>query len=285
MANEKEYIKRFKLVLEEEKGSNSEVINQYLNRVKHFFSVVGVKDNYSKEDILYYIKVLRDSGGKESYIKFNYYILRSFFDAVGFEFPLRRVPKPRFGVVEEPLRTILSFGEVVQLITEGINVCSKYELAYLALSTTYGLRRVELAQINRNDFNWNEGRITIRTRKRGEVRTHFIPEEIKPYLKRYSFNENLKPVTLSKYFHNICEKCGVSVDERYGWHSIRRRLVIELDNTKQLTNREIHQFMRWKAPTETFSFIPITITYTERPTEELDLKIFSVHPFLKYWKV
>ena len=53
------------------------------------------------------------------------------------------------------------------MIRRGKEVLSSRELAYLALSTTYGLRREELSSLGRID-----GKVTVDTVKGGPVTTH-----------------------------------------------------------------------------------------------------------------
>lgn len=278
----KELLDDFRLVLKEEKAMDEVTVGQYVNRVRHFLEKVGVKESYSKIDILNYIRSLRENGYKETYVLFNYHVLKSFFDCLEIPFPIKRLARQ---VTDPPSRPKLTYEDVAILITEGKEKCNDYELAFLALSTVYGLRRVELAQLTSNDINLKKKRLVVRTRKRGEMREHLIPKEIVPILKNYDFSESLSPSTLSKYFHDICSKCGVVVEKGYGWHSIRRRLVIELLNAGLLP-RDIHQFMRWKRAKGTIGTImpEIMIPYTEKDTKSLDTKIFESHPFLEYWE-
>lgn len=140
-----------------------------------------------------------------------------------------------------------------------------------ALSTTYGLRRQEMANYVPGDYDPKSQTIKIRTAKGGrqvvqrvpkEIQNHMIPGATLPRISRASV-----------IYRNIARKAGV-YEPVTGWHSIRRALVTELlanDADKDL----VESFMRWKSPR-------MVDLYGARNLKD-DTRIFEKHPFLKYW--
>ena len=80
--------------------------------------------------------------------------------------------------------------EIDQLI-KNRELYSKGECFYLAIATIYAPRRIELARIKKRDIKDNT--LYIDTAKKGEKRTHLIPEEIMPYIEAYHPKEHTFP--------------------------------------------------------------------------------------------
>ncbi|GAI83409.1 unnamed protein product, partial [marine sediment metagenome] len=128
--------------------------------------------------------------------------------------PLRRV-RP-----DEIRRTILSKKAVGSMITLGRQGLLKdIELCYLALATTYGLRRVEMTRLKPSSFP-DEHHLIVDTAKGGSRTTHLIPPQITPYLGSFKHYE---ADSLTHMFHRIARKCGLNTGAGYGWQGDRQR--------------------------------------------------------------
>lgn len=164
---------------------------------------------------------------------------------------------------------------LINTVKERGNEISK---VLLALSSTYGLRQSELGAICQEDINLLERTILIRTKKGGRVRRHYIPDEILPIVSSFSFDGNLEPTTLNIIFKQICSLAGVKREKREVWHSIRRRLLVELVNAR-LPDEVIYSYLRWKRRE-----MPMISVYYNPKDEEVDRQVFAVHPFIRSWQ-
>jgi hypothetical protein len=189
----------------------------------------------------------------------------------GWTFPRLAMPKVRDVDIRRPM---LSNEEICLMIRRGKVVLSDRELAFLALSTTYGLRREELSGLG--GIN---GEVTVKTVKGGPVTTHIIPEEIKPYVEGY---RSTGAEYMSFIFRRIIKKVSVDLQGgNYGWHAIRRALATEL-LYKDVSLINIVRFMRWSDGNVKGGFGMLVI-YGKRNQEEVDRSVFKVHPFLPIW--
>jgi len=161
---------------------------------------------------------------------------------VAWDWPLESDDRP-----EAPLETntpAFTREEVEQLI-KNRELYSKGECFYLAMATTYAPRRIELARIKKRDIKGNS--IYIDTAKKGEKRTHLIPDEIMPYIEAYRPQEN-NVSTLSAMFIRICKKGLGKSTKGYGWHSFRTCLDTLLPMSLAKADKPltlIGYFMRW----------------------------------------
>jgi len=147
----------------------------------------------------------------------------------------------------------------------------------------YGARRIELAELGEGSINLDQKVIRVETRKRGEPRTHILPDEILPYLRP----KGLEPIDegdMSEAFIRIEESLGFEHQKGFGWHSIRRRLATWLDD-HNVSEKSIHIFMRWgRRKTILDRYIVRTTVETEKKKVEVDREIFKLHPFLPTWR-
>lgn len=155
--------------------------------------------------------------------------------------------------------------------------------AYLAISTTYGLRKSELSAIS--DIDIKNDKIFIRTVKGGQQRWHIIPEQIKMYITKYRFYE-IPQWTMHLLFKQICNLAGLNLCKEdkgwWGWHSIRRSLIKELNNSFP-DKLKLANFMRYN--TSNYSILDrySRLDGDDQELINLDLELFAVHPFLSFW--
>lgn len=303
MLDRKEILTRLDEALRRKKSARG----TYLWAVEDFLSTKPKKLN--EEVVLSYLDKREKAGDKPRTLKMRFYALKYLFKLLSVPFALterevfstrerrQRLPQPWFRK-----------DEVIQIITgarERYNNqdmapserCNNQELAMLAIGTTYGCRRSELADIRKQDldlearaitvpqhmkviasvtpnYNAGAGTITIYARKGGRVATQLLPDEIIPYLQDYAFPK-LTDVAVSLIFNRILAKT-IGSREGYGWHAIRRGLVTDLKNAG-VSADDRHAFLRWSQGI-------ILETYEQYEIGEVESRIFPVHPYLPAWR-
>jgi integrase len=245
--------------------------------VVKFEGLCGIKNKYDRSDVISFLAYLRGEGYKQSSIDVMIRPVKLLAQIQKWPdgFPRLAMPKVRSSDVRRPF---LNHDEVCEMIRRAKKFCNRRELAYLALSTTYGLRRAELATLEIND-----GEVTVDTVKGGVVTTHIIPDQIKPYVDGYRCAA-IRYVAL--IFRRICEKVGMDglSGRRYGWHSIRRALATELMEVEMRASiLNIVRFMRWSDDALRGEF-GMLVVYARRDQAKIDRSIFKVHPFLDSWR-
>ena len=253
------------------RGKDIETARRWEHLIMRFEACSGTKRKYDRDDVIRYLCYLREQGYRQSSIDVMLRPVKLLAQVQGWSFPRLAMPKLRDGDVRRP---VLSHEEVCQMIRRGKEVLSARELAYLALSTTYGLRREELSGLGRID-----GKVTVDTVKGGPVTSHVVPDEIKPYLAGY---ERTGVRYMSFVFRRVIKKLSITLPSgNYGWHAIRRALATELVST-DVSLLNLLRFMRWSDASLKGEFGMLAI-YAKRNQEEIDRSIFKVHPFLSIW--
>jgi hypothetical protein len=253
------------------RGKDIETAKEWCRWIMKFENCCGIKSEYDRDDVIRYLCWLREQGYRQSSISVMLRPVKLLAQIQGWSFPRLAMPKVREGDVSRPT---LSNTEVYMLIRRGREVLSDRELAYLALSTTYGLRREELGSLGRID-----GKVTVNTVKGGPVTTHVVPREIRPYLAAY---ESTGVRYMSRIFKRVIRKVGIALPSgNYGWHAIRRGLATEL-LYRDVSLINVVRFMRWSDGNVKGGFGMLAI-YGKRNQEEVDRSVFKVHPFLNIW--
>ena len=243
-----------------------------------FEQVCGQKENYARADVTSFLAHLRKRGILQSTINKDLKAIKLLSQIEPQRWPdgfpklsLRRVSP------DEIRRTILSKQSIASIISLGINLLKPTELCYLALATTYGLRRVEMTRLKPSSFP-DEHHLVVDTAKGGSKTIHQIPPQIAPYLgcfKHYAAD------SLTHMFHRIAGKLGLDTGKGYGWHSIRRSLATELI-LSEASALNVLRFMRWSDASTRGEFGMLAI-YAKKDQERIDQEIFRIHPFLPYW--
>lgn len=247
------------------------------------------KGNYDKQTVNKFLDKLRRDDYSDGTIDFVFGIIRSFFKKNGIPWPFHRLEGPV--VRETEVRQVALHPELIKrMIETGKNgALTGQETAFLVLSTTYGVRRSELIGIRPSDIDLKNGIIFVETLKHGRQRYHLVPEEIKPYLRRYDFSTPVSASGASQLFCSIEHKCYGKHIPDAGWHSPRRTLTTLLLNSGVPTE-VVHDFLRWKAITMPQRYHATRFTGLEEETvvlgkeaQEVDQLVFSKHPFLAEW--
>lgn len=256
------------------RGKSPAIAKEWGAIVNEFEEVCGYKESYSRADLTLYLGHLRRRGLAQSTIDKNLKAIRLLSQIQGWEFPslsLRKVTP------DEIRRPTLSKDDIGITIVMGKSLLAPPELSYLALSTTYGLRRIEMARLKPQDISPET--LTIHTAKGGAKTTQLVPDEIRPYLEGF---KPYKPDTLTHVFHRIALATGLNATGGFGWHSIRRSLATELI-LADASALNVIRFMRWSEPSIRRELGMLTI-YAVRDQARIDEAIFKIHPFLPYWR-
>ncbi len=168
---------------------------------------------------------------------------------------------------------------------------NKSERYYLAVATTWVVRRIELCRLSTQHYDGET--ITIPTAKHGHKTRHLIPGSIKPVLTAYHPQINTER-GMNLLFASICNKAGVPRESGLSWHGVRRTLRTELDFALAKINQPsslIGIYAGWsrKKIGNVYGGAPMLGVYmhTEARTEDpfyIDNIIYPVHPFLKVWE-
>jgi len=253
------------------RGKKVKTARRWRSWVNRFEACCGAKREYDRSDVIRYLSWMRQQGFSDDSTAVMLRPVRLLAQVQGWRFPRLALPKVRDSDVRRP---VFSYREVCEIIERGKHVLSERELAYLALATTYGLRREELA-----DLKVGDGVVTVDTVKGGVVTTHRVPEAIKPYVAGY------RPAGityLSLVFRRMISKLGLVGREGYGWHSIRRALVTELVSC-EAPLLSVLRFMRWSNASLKGQFGMVAI-YAVHNQADIDESIFQLHPFLPVWR-
>jgi len=246
---------------------------EFAGRFSHF---TGKQEGFTEDDALRYIDHLIEQGYSDSSIRWTYYALKRVYRAVRSPFAVTLEDLP-LGRRSSPHRPALSREEVAGLIGFVRLVGSPADKFYMAMATTYGLRRVELSRLTRESFK--EGTVTIQAAKHGELRTHLVPDEIQPVVREALRSNALGYGTsaLTVMFRELCERAGLEKDGPLGWHSIRRSLDTELLKAN-VPFYVVRSFLRWRS-----SPGDMPALYFQPDSGDIDRQIFQAHPFLGHW--
>jgi len=181
--------------------------------------------------------------------------------------------------------------ESVEQLIKASDKLTKAERFYLAVATTWLVRREELSRIKKIDYDADT--IFIHTAKHGKKAKHLIPDVLQQIFADYRPKEH-GPSALSLMFRRICTKAGVELRPREGWHSIRYALNTILEAS--LPRRVLADFSHWKTITNPNSNEERGIRGEDmieryRRPEILDddpyyadRVVYSNHPFLPLWQ-
>lgn len=276
-----------KLVLSSPRPRAPSTLTNYLSVAGHFLSWLGDRVPPNEMDLRRYFAQRREDGISDSSLGTYFFVLHKLYKANRWDWPLEPDDRPEPG--EIGITPAFTEEEVVQLIANSGDY-SKSERFYLSLATIYGPRRIELARIKKRYIKQNT--LYIDTAKKGEKRTHLIPEVILPMVEVCHPRENALG-TLSAMFQRICERGLGEKLPGYGWHSFRRTLNTLLPGWLAKADKPLWYagyFLRWSRKSTGAMYVgtPMAGVY-QRPeilSEDpffIDREVFAVHGFLKAW--
>jgi len=269
--------------------SNSPNRNAYLRHAQAFLDNTGGLD---KAYIDAYIATLRKRYSPGT-VNLAFRVIRRLYAVNGLPWEYRRGEAPVIKQRDE-YRPQLSQGIIETMIRAArLGRLLNDEQCFLALSTTYGLRRGEL-NLRPGDVDLKSNAIYVATLKFGRERYHLIPPQIRPAIEAHDFGRRYGMATLSVIFNRILIKAtrGQLKAPHLGWHSIRRAVFQGLirNGVDLLAARA---FMRWKSaagdmamPARYYGNVVVGLA-TEAPVLDEakgDEEIFAKHPFLPFWR-
>ncbi len=257
--------------------------------------ITAVKGDLTHDSIADYIDALLEEGYAIGTIaKMHIRVIRQVCATNGVAFPLKRGewPEPKEGdVIPKSMHRDL-IARYVETAKTSRKVRAD-DRALLALSTVYGMRRVELATMGPVTIDLKAGIVYVNTAKHGRERWHGIPPVIRPYLQiRWAPKT---PYMVSESFWRLTDAAGLGNEpmvREMGWHSIRRALVRGLEDA-HLQDTTINIFMRWarskKDMRQAYASVVVVgeggeMTDPGRLDKETDTAVFAVHPFLSLWE-
>lgn len=255
------------------RGKAEHTARQWKIWMLRFEQACGEKDTYTREDVVKFIGEERKRGYCQNTINTNLRPVALLAKIQGWDYPKLSMKKVKDSDVSRP---IFETEDVLKLIKVGREVLNSRELALLALSTTYGLRREEMC--NTSEPVITDGHITISAVKGSMKTTHLIPEEIADYIKDFRA-DSTSYATMA--FASIIKKTGIKVDKGFGWHSIRRSLATELMMV-EISGLNVLRFMRWSEGVLTGDLGMLRL-YAKKEQGRIDTEVFRVHPFLGAW--
>jgi len=185
---------------------------------------------------------------------------------------------------------VLLQAEVEQMIKARAKL-SKAERFFLAVATTWLVRREELKRIKKRDYDGET--FIIHTAKHGKGAKHLIPDVLKPIFADYRPKEH-SSAAVSLMFKRICHKAGLGEKKGYGWHSIRYALNTVLKEVSlpqnRLSSSLLDDYGHWKTGSGAPGISQDMPEHYRRPeiiyTEPygIDKLFYSIHPFLKLWQ-
>jgi len=251
--------------------------------------VSGLKDNQvpTDSDFRQYFIRRRRGGISERTLRKEFFHLKKLALANGWDWPFEKddTPYPEDEAQSHPL-----LPDQVEQLIKARGKLSAAERFYLAVATTWIVRREDLSRIKKRDFDDNS--FTIHHSKHGRKVKHFIPEALKQIFTDYRPKEH-NPSALSLMFRRICTKAGLQHQPGWGWHGIRHTLTTMITAALPKNNYDpalIADYSGWSKRSMGSFFGGVAMVGVYRHPEILDTDphgldkvIYSVHPFLHLW--
>ena len=265
--------------------------NHYVSYARNFLNSANALD---KGSINKYLARLKKQGKAAGTINFAFRVIRTLFNANKLDWPFRRGEGPQIGQRDEYKPALDP--ELIKIMIEAAKDgrLDSAPACFLALSTTYGLRREEMCNLEPTDLDFEANTIFVSTVKSGRERYHLIPPEVKLYLERHDFSQRYRLDQMSQLFWVVVNGSGLHAlkPQKLGWHSIRRTVKTLLDDSG-LSPLAVHSFMRWRSVEREFAmdvryhathFVGLSGTTIVTQEAESDKEIFEKHPLLKLWR-
>ena len=239
-----------------------------LVQAAHFLNQVGVKEHYSREDVVGYADYLLARGFRSSSVQTILTQVKMLFRAIGHPWPLDKgslhLPPSEAG---GPILSTASIAAVIR----AARWAGQPEVGVTALSSIFGLRAIELERIVATGLAGQQ--LIVQTAKGGHRRRHQIPPALSEIL---TFGPSpLGRGALQLMFRRLVKIAGQPVATGEGWHAVRRAVVTGLLSAG-LDGHKVEAFMGWRTGR--------TIASYYRPEAgRLDQEVFGLHPFLPMW--
>jgi integrase len=255
--------------------------------VYRFLEFVGYRE-LTHDNIKAYVEHLRESDYAAGTIKLVWGRIHRFFIVNKIDWPCRTQDTPVVRQSDKYTPAIHPKIILLYIDTAKQGKLSARATAFLALSTTYGLRQNELIKVLATDIDIKSKTILARTSKHGRERLHKLPDEIIPYITKYDYP------TISKYWADRAYKeielaAGREHLRETGFHAFRRTIVTEVGN--YCTPSVVHSFFRWANMTMEQQYTSVQYVGLDTGDENYvvgddlsgDNLVLAKHPFVKAW--
>jgi integrase len=263
-------------------------IQTYMETAEHFLAWLGDSKEPTDSDFRRYFIHRRENNISERTLRKEFFILKKLALSNGWGWPFTKDDTPVSE--EEPNAPALPPDDIEKLI-KARHLYLKQERFFLAMSTTWGCRREELARTKKRDYDDNS--ILIRTAKHGQRVRHLIPDVLKPIFEAYHPKQHTPPA-LTIMFHRICDKAGVKLGKGYSFHSIRRTLRTLLEwrlAENRLPLSLVADYQGWSKTTKGIAYggAPMLGVYAHLEVVSsdpfaVDRLVYPIHPFLPLWE-
>ena len=255
-------------------------LNYYKRIIGLFLVKSGKKEKYSEEDIKVFLGYLASRSaarGKRSWsmnsLRTAYFALRSFIRVSGWG---ETLPKPNFPRQKITNVPFFRYEQVQKILGAAKGHLRDY--CILRLSAVTGLRRIEISESTKEDFD--PPRIFIRTRKGGEARQRDLDEETVEVIKGYlserkdhspwlfvgKGNKKLSLSWLSKIFKKYRNRAGFP-RKGAGYHANRRGICTE-QHEKGMSERDLMELLGWTSYSMPFRYIRVAPAKVEQKYKE-----------------
>jgi hypothetical protein len=263
-------------------------ISTYMATGANFLQGLENTESPSESDFRQYFIQRRRDGINENTLRKEFFHLKKLAIANSWPWPFAKddTPYPE----EEPQSHPLSHTQIEQMI-EAQDKLPTSERFYLAVATTWIVRREDLSRIQKRDFD--DTVFTIHHSKHGRKVKHLIPDALRPIFADYRPKKH-DVSALSIMFRRICNKTGLEHQRGWGWHGIRHTLTTAIAAALPKNNLDpalIADYSGWSKKSIGSLFGGVSMIGIYRQPEILDIDphgldkvIYSIHPFLPLWQ-
>ncbi len=262
-------------------------IDSYMQTTRRLINYNGHAGPPSEDDFRHYFTWRRQNDISERTLNKEFHQFPAICQANGWKWPFTGHDAPDFPETEtRPAH----WPEDIEHVIMARDKLTKGERFYLAVATTWGPRREELARIKKRDFDTET--FIIDTAKHGVKKKHLIPEELKPVFSAYNPSQITRQ-GLSAMYHRICIKTGVQVDKGWGWHNIRETVAEMIDRSLAKNDHPAiwrGDYMGWTRSTSGRKFAGFAMASTYHHPEihsndpwYQEREMIRIHPFLHCW--
>lgn len=284
-------VKRFEETLQFH-GSTEDTVKRFLLVASDFVKSCGKNTGFTKHDVIRFLAEKRKEDCQGSYLRYLFFVLEAFFEAVEIPFPFKeggKLVKRDIPKKSQPYRPYFTLAEQIRLLKAAAKMRPR-DNAIIRVAVIVGPRRKELHLANKKDYDRQGGRLYVRTVKRGKPRWRKLdPETIRvlnAYLDKRG-NDRAKALFKStkrtpdrrltveelSRIQRRCRKLASIEKKLAGFHGSRRGLTTLLHNSG-LSEKEITEYMGWKTPFMCHEYIQLV-------PGEVEKKVMKAHPLFK----
>lgn len=238
-----------------------------------------------------HLEALTAQGLAPGTVDLAYRTIRAFYRRLGLAAP--KVRGHRYDPMDAR-RFALSPAVVARLVEVARDgVLLPAHAGYVALSTTYGMRAIEMARVRPEDIDAAGERIRIRTAKHGTARWTWMPPEIAAVVAQ----AGLAPTAVARVESAFAHVWDAAMDEPrpqgVAWHAVRRALNRDLA-AAGVSTEDRRRFGRWAgAPSMAERYATPNLTVGEtgvaparleaEGTRDFDRAVWEAHPYVGFF--